>query len=260
MEMEGIIMDVLFFQAVCAIDPDCTCDIVDHCHKIPHSITLTSANFLSGSEAKHDTDYYITITAYNHARLSSSVTRQFTVDLTPPLSGAVFEGDGEGDILDIDYIQDFNYNVHWSGFFDRETGILIYQYIISTECATASSFQYPNMGTSPAIDTNQTSVHWSAPIAGKYYTTVVAYNSAYQPSQPVCSDGIVIDTEPPVFKGIVIPGGVAREGLVNVLGEVWLVHSNQERSHVKDTTELCLNVSTSITMEELVAFPIRYNG
>ena len=39
---------------------------------------------------------------------------------------------------------------------------------------------------------------------GTYYITVVAYNEALEPSTPVCSDGITIDTTPPQVQPIYI--------------------------------------------------------
>lgn len=246
-------------QPSCLIDPGCRCNTVTQCHDIHHTIALTSANFLSSTTAaKHDTDYFITVTATNYARLSFSLTRQFTVDLTPPLPGAVFEGPHPANLIDIDYTTSYAFTAEWKGFFDRETGIINYQYIVSTECASADSFLYPNTGTSPAIDTNGTSIQWTAPVAGKYHVTVVSYNGAYLPSVPVCSDGVVVDLELPTFKGVVVPGGVVREGLVRVSDEVWFIDSDRRRSLV--STEACANESTLISLAQLSSFPIKYNG
>ena len=243
------------------IDPECLCNTVTQCNKIPHPIIPISTNFISSraTVAGHDTDYYITVTATNFARLSTSLTRQLTVDLTPPLSGYVFEGPvTASNAIDIDYTTSFEFTATWSGFFDRETAVLTYQYIVDTQCATVDSFQYPNTGASPAIDTNATLIHWTASTVGKYYVTVVAYNGAYLASVPVCSDGIVIDREPPTFQGVVIPGGVVREGLVSVSGEVWFIDTHRERRLVANGA--CINQSTSISARELSSFPIKSNG
>ena len=240
------------------LDSDCICDTVEHCHKKTYTITFISSDFTT-TKAKHDTDYYLTITAYNHAQLPTSLTHQFTVDLTPPLSGNVFEGNSENGILDLDYQESLSFMIRWEGFFDRETSILTYQYIIDIECKTAASFQYPNLGSSPAIATNKTSIKWTATTAGIYYTTVVAYNGAYLSSDPVCSDGITIDMEPPVIKGVYIPGAQVHEGLIHSGEEVWLIHKNRERSLVVDPSESCFNGSFNIS-EEIFGFPIKYNG
>ena len=47
---------------------------------------------------------------------------------------------------------------------------------------------------------------------GTYYLTVVAWNAALSPSTPVCSDGLTVDTTPPLFEGVFIPGGMVEAG------------------------------------------------
>jgi hypothetical protein len=252
---QGTVPIVNFEQAECIVDDGCICDEVSHCHKIYHSIDISLADFMTSHVAAHDTDYFITITVLNHARLVTSLTRQFTVDLTSPLPGAVFEGPaGPGNIIDIDYTDSFQFPVRWTGFFDAETAILVYQYVISPDCVSADSFQYPKIGTGPAVDTNSTSVVWTAPATGTYHVTVVGYNGAFLPSSPVCSDGIVIDMTPPSFDGVVIPGTVVREGLVATPnGEVWLVNSKRQRSLVNNNN--CINQSTPLTNGQLSSIP-----
>ena len=224
-----------------------------------HSIGFLSTDFQT-SKATHDTDYYLTVTATNHAQLQASLTKQFTVDLTPPLKGAVFEKNFNRDLLDIDYQTTYSFIVEWEGFFDRETSIIVYQYIIDSECKDSGSFQYPNLGSSLATDTMQTSFNWTASSAGTYYTTVVAYNGAYLPSDPVCSDGITIDTERPIVSGVDIPGAKVQEGLVASDGQVWLIHENRERSLIGGDKKDCEGNGLNITKEELSGFPLRYNG
>ena len=46
---------------------------------------------------------------------------------------------------------------------------------------------------------------WLAPNPGTYFATVVAYNSALRPSAAVCSNGITIDSSPPVFTRVSLP-------------------------------------------------------
>ena len=221
-------------------------------------VPLFSSNFPSGSRAQHNTDYLITITAVNNARLSSSTTLKITVDHTAPLIGAVMEGLPQQ--IEVDYQQESNISIHWSGFFDRETAIPFYQYIVTSACAGMDSFQYPLTSTSPAQQTTSNMVVWTAPSPETYYTTVVAYNGALQPSQPVCSDGVTVDRQPPVFGGVVIPGGIVREGLVQSGGEVWFVYSDRERALVTSPTNECVRKSTNFTSSELAALPIKYNG
>ena len=259
---EKTIMIIMFllFQDVC-FDSNCTCDIVEHCHSNVHSIVFLSTDFdLGTSEATHDTDYYLTVTVRNHAQLQTSLTRQFTVDLTPPLGGAVVEKDWLKQTHDIDYQSNRSFSVHWEGFFDRETSIIAYQYIVDTRCAELSSFQYPNLGDSVAIDTYETSITFNTSIPGTYYTTVVAFNGAYLPSEAVCSDGITVDMEPPVFTGLNVPGARGQEGRVTVDGVVWVIHEDRQRSLVQTPGLNCVNGSSKMSSEELNAFPIKCTG
>lgn len=46
---------------------------------------------------------------------------------------------------------------------------------------------------------------WLAPAPGIYFATVVAYNSALRPSAPVCSNGITIDSSPPIITRVSLP-------------------------------------------------------
>ena len=234
---------------------------MDHCHKTVHSITFLSSDFEDGlSEATHDTDYYLTVIVYNHAQLQTLVIKQFTVDLTPPLTGAVVEKHWNNQIYDIDYQSHLSFTVQWEGFFDRESGIISYQYIVDTKCASASSFQYPNLGDSIAIDTTEAWFTQNASVPGTYYTTVIAFNGAYLASDPVCSDGVTIDMEPPVFTGLYIPGARGQEGIVTVNEEVWLIHENRERSLVDNPSADCINKSLELSIEEMQAYPIRCAG
>ena len=50
---------------------------------------------------------------------------------------------------------------------------------------------------------------------GTYYTTVIAYNNAMDPSRPVCSDGVTIDDSPPLVESILIDGLAMRGGFIH---------------------------------------------
>ena len=234
------------------------CDTVSHCHMTTHNINPTSADFPSSSLTRHDTDYIITVTVTNHARLSSSSSIKITVDLTPPVPGVVLEGNpGQPEL---DYQLSDSVTIRWSGFFDPETAIVFYQYAIATECLNVSLFSYPILTGSPVQQTIDTLVSWTAPSSGTYYTTVVGYNGAFEQSvPPACSDGITIDEEPPVFDGVVIPGARVKPGLVSNGGNVWLVNERRERARVVSPFTECVTRSRNITTQELMTLPILTN-
>ena len=247
-----------FSQEVCLNDSNCVCDTVNHCHMTTHNIVPTSADFPSSSLAQHDTDYIITVTATNHARLSSSSSIKITVDLTPPVPGVVL--DGVPSQPEVDYQQDDSITIRWSGFFDPETAIVFYQYAIATECMNISSFTCPIHIGSPVQQTTDTMISWTAPSPGTYYTTVVGYNGAFERTvPPVCSDGFTVDKEPPVFEGVVIPGARVKPGLVRSGGNVWMVNEKRERARVISPTAECVSRSRNITTQELMTLPILTN-
>ena len=66
------------------------------------------------------------------------ISIQITIDISPPHSGAVH--DGLPGNPEIDYQQGMNLNAYWDQFFDRESGIAFYQYIVGTTCADTSHF------------------------------------------------------------------------------------------------------------------------
>ena len=134
--------------------PYCVCDSVGHCSSIDYTYSPEETN-LNISRTNHDTNYYITITATNHALLSSSTSLIFTVDTTPPLPGAVFDAPlGE---TDIDYQTTPTLTGWWAGFFDRETDILFYQYMFGKECGNSSVFTLPLDPESSVRETNMNS-------------------------------------------------------------------------------------------------------
>ena len=235
------------------IPPVCYCDSLFHCSEVQYSFSPGASDFTRSTEALHDTDYFITITITNHAYLTSSLVHPFTVDTTPPLVGSVFDAPPRSP--DLDYQAGMTLETWWSGFFDRETDVSFYQYIFDSSCVNASYFSHPLDTGSPVIKTLTTSASWEAPGEGTYYITVVAYNSALQPSDTVCSDGITVDISPPLFEGVVIPGCVVRPGLAqDGEGRVWFIERNRERWLVDGDIEQCLNRSTVV---DLSTYPIR---
>ena len=63
---------------------------------------------------------------------------QITIDTSPPHTGIV--QDGIRGTPEIDFQQSTTLKVHWDGFFDRESGVLFYQYGFHTEHITAEEF------------------------------------------------------------------------------------------------------------------------
>lgn len=64
---------------------------------------------------------------------------QITIDVSAPHEGAV--RDGIRGQSEVDYQQDLHIDVHWEGFFDRESGVQFYQYIFSDHCLSNDEFK-----------------------------------------------------------------------------------------------------------------------
>ncbi|CAG2242937.1 unnamed protein product [Mytilus edulis] len=86
----------------------------------------------------HEYDYFIEITVTSIANLTTVLTRKITIDVSPPHSGAVHDG-LQGN-PEIDYQQGMDLNAYWDQFFDRESGVFFYQYIVNTSCADKTDF------------------------------------------------------------------------------------------------------------------------
>lgn len=130
---------------------ECVCNSVGTCSLVHYSFSPQLSDLLVSQLANHDAEYYITVTATNHALLSTDLSLAFTVDATPPLPGAVF--DGEGDV-DVDYSSEAVLSGWWRGFFDRETDVMFYQYTFANACADISAFSYPLPPDSVVMETD----------------------------------------------------------------------------------------------------------
>lgn len=63
---------------------------------------------------------------------------QITIDTSPPHTGIV--QDGIRGTAEVDFQQSIILQAHWDGFFDRESGVLFYQYGFHTEPISSEDF------------------------------------------------------------------------------------------------------------------------
>jgi hypothetical protein len=70
------------------------------------------------------------------------------LDITPPHAGVVH--DGLPGNPEIDYQQGYVLNVYWDQFFDRESGVYFYQYIVGPSCENKHSFDL-DLTTNPNV-------------------------------------------------------------------------------------------------------------
>ena len=95
-----------------------------------------------------------------------------------------------------------------------------------------------------AIETysTQAETDMDVPSDGMYYFTVVAYNSAMAPSDPVCSDGVFVDSSPPEITEVAILDSRIVGGLVKTEDGVWLVKNDRRRIPIQDPDGECVYV------------------
>ncbi len=134
--------------------PECVCTPLGQCTPVRHTFSPRLSD-LSSDPAHHDADYHITVTATNHALLSTHLSLVFTVDATPPLPGVVQDGLGGG--AELDYQANGTLTGTWSGFFDRESDIIFYEYVFGRECANSTVFTSPLDPDSVVMVTDTTS-------------------------------------------------------------------------------------------------------
>ena len=69
---------------------------------------------------------------------------QITLDTSPPQAGTVLDG-APGTGAEVDYQEGDQLGAHWSGFFDRESGVMFYEYAFGETCLDADDVRSQNV-------------------------------------------------------------------------------------------------------------------
>ncbi|CAH1787741.1 unnamed protein product [Owenia fusiformis] len=214
----------------CNGDPDCYCTPAGTCYGIQYEVQPDFNDFPEPI-GTHDHDYYLRITVTNIAQLVQTFILKISIDTSPPHTGIVY--DGLAGNPEIDFQQDFTIHAGWTGFFDRESGVRFYQYGFSNSCLGEEMFTLIN--SSDVTETQNTDASITLNQTGTYFWTVVAYNSAMEPSAPVCSDGITIDGTPPIVHSIAIDNIRTRPGYVTKGNVTWLINTRGRKIKLNGT-------------------------
>ncbi|XP_046562882.1 uncharacterized protein LOC124271765 [Haliotis rubra] len=215
--------------------------------------------FSNKSRGSHDSDYYVEVNVTNHANLKTKMEFKVTIDTSPPHPGVV--QDCQLGNPEVDYQQHLQLCGHWDGFFDKESGVKFYQYKFGPHCLSANEFGV-NKSLFEVTETYSTSASWTAPSVGKYHVTVVAFNRALEASDPVCSDGVTVDTTPPSVSEVAVRDSRVMEGLVKSSDKVvWFIDAHRRRTLVVNPDGSCSSKATPVDDKRLFLFPIhRYNN
>ncbi|NOZ73944.1 MAG: T9SS type A sorting domain-containing protein, partial [FCB group bacterium] len=145
--------------------------------------------------------YFSNIRAIDDAGNRSFISSSdgVTIDITPPVSGAIFiEGISDNHFINLDNI----IVVHWVGFTDGLSGINRYLYAVGSTPGDNDIFPWTGNG----IDTIVTISNLSLPDGQSYFVSLQAVDFAGNASSVVISDQITVDISPPVI-------GEIRDGL-----------------------------------------------
>ncbi|CAC5370733.1 unnamed protein product [Mytilus coruscus] len=198
-----------------------------------------------------------TISSGVYPQSFTNILRSITIDVSPPHSGAVHDG-LQGN-PEIDYQQEMDLNAYWDQFFDRESGVFFYQYIVNTSCADKTDF---TLDGSNIVETYNTFGSHTVSGDGTYYFTVVAYNRALDPSEPVCSDGVTIDSSVPLVKEVVVKDTVITGGLVKDTDNFnyYILGTDRIRRLIPNPTADCITKATALNGIDLFPLMRTENG
>ncbi|WAR05722.1 hypothetical protein MAR_021091 [Mya arenaria] len=211
------------------------------------------------SEGVHEREYYIEVTAVNNAGLTTVRSHKVSIDVSPPNAGHVHDGTlGQPEL---DFQQSLTLTAHWDEFLDKESGIKFYMYSFATRCLSADEMHDDK--TNPEIvKTYETTASTIVQSQGQYYTTVVAYNHALDPSVPVCSDGVVIDSTPTLISEVVINGGIVTPRIIrdNVTDEVFVLNKNRVIQAIQNPTRVCRQKAFDVQTSDIQLIPRLLNS
>ncbi|XP_052789898.1 uncharacterized protein LOC128224186 [Mya arenaria] len=195
---------------------DCYCPDIGLCQTLGYSIPLNQLVANNTHVADHNRNYYFWIKSRNNAGLTNIEYLDILVDYSPPETGVIFEGyDGNPEI---DYTSDNDLPVHWHGFIDHESGIMMYRVALAEHCLSTESILSENKNDSiievKEVIGRETSVTFKANFTGKYYASVIAINNAATASKAACSDGVVRDLSPPEFRNVKILNAKHSESVI----------------------------------------------
>ncbi|XP_015767122.1 PREDICTED: uncharacterized protein LOC107345883, partial [Acropora digitifera] len=170
-------------------------------HKVnglSRSLDLDQVNFT----LNQGVTFFVAVTGVNMLGLETTLTsQQVVVDWTPPLSGKVVDGNisssDSGEFVDADYQSERGViSAHWTGFEDSESSVVEYHWCIGTDQGDCDVKEMTNAGLDTSVS-HRTGLHEGQ----RYFFTVEATNAAGL-KESAYSDGITVDTTPPLLKDV----------------------------------------------------------
>ncbi|KAK7101794.1 hypothetical protein V1264_020121 [Littorina saxatilis] len=233
----------------------CYCPSVGDCELDLYHITFHSLVHNNTHQGQHHRDYHLTVTATNHASLSTTKTLKILLDDSPPSKGVVWEGLGDDpeNKAEMDFTSSDEVHVRWHGFLDHESDVLLYRVVLAQLCVTGEKMDGDENAT---VVERGTAVTLRFPEEGLFYTSVVAYNGAMEASKVACSDGIVFDTSPPRLVNVTITHARTQHMLAcSQTDQPWLINSNMTRVRLASTAT-CLTACSTTPFPDFSHIPV----
>lgn len=162
------------------------------------SYSFTNINLYSGTYC-----YALLQLKDKAGNLGNFWTNGVLVDTTPPKKGQVIDGNGGRDIV---FQRETNIlHASWNGFVENETSIHHYELAFGTSWNNSEAQPFTDVGllTSSASSNLLVSELQSGVT---YYARVIAFNILGVPSEISTSNGVLIDSSPPIFSKPVSDG------------------------------------------------------
>ncbi|XP_036362221.1 uncharacterized protein LOC115216576 [Octopus sinensis] len=236
----------------CTPETPCYCPQHGPCQMKNFTLTLNALIAARTHKGQHNRRYFAAIRVENMAGLFNEEHLDIVLDESPPSTGSVKEG--KNTLPDLDFTGSENLTVNWNGFVDHESDIYYYVVGIAPRCLTKLELTSPCYSCNISYDiinTTKTSAQFSLKKAGKYFSTVIAYNYALEASDAVCSDGVVYDETPPKLKDVVLTGAKTQETVACYNGKVWRINFDLTKK-LLTPAEVCFQNCSSIASNSIL--------
>ena len=149
----------------------------------------------AGLALRPGTTYYSTILVFDDFGFSQQlVSDGVLVDTTPPVPGVVNHLGHGGALVEVDFQVETNLlTAQWHSFHDFESAVTGYEYAVGTQPLGTDVLPFAAVGLHTRIVRKDTTLK----LKTAYYVTVRASNAVGLVSQPVSSDVLYVDQEPP---------------------------------------------------------------
>ncbi|GAB1603526.1 uncharacterized protein LOC115216576 [Argonauta hians] len=242
----------------CTLGTPCYCPYHGPCQMKNFTLTLNALIAANTHKGQHNRQYFVAIRVENMAGLFNEEHLDIVLDESPPIAGFIKEGINK--YPDIDFTGSKILTVNWGGFVDHESDIYYYVIGMAGRCLTTAELvsRCSSCNMSYYIqNSTATSVEFSLKESGKYFSTIIAFNYAMEPSVAVCSDGVVYDETPPKLKDVRLTGAKTKETVSCHNGKTWRINFDLTKKLLSPSDPCFKNCSSAVSNPVLEILPER---